>query len=103
MGVTVNDIENRWKGHSELRSASIYAGSVVLAAAAMFTAFVMTGSLIWASSVPVVLFIGGLAALLKTYRAWRVDRVWPIWHGAAWFLLILTLASLCIPAVALQS
>ncbi len=60
-------------------------------------AFVDKGSVILASSVPAILFIGGLGAFVKTYLVWRRGGTWPIWQGAGWFLLTLMLVCLSIP------
>jgi hypothetical protein len=40
-----------------------------------------------------------LAAFVKTYRDWRANRTWPIWQGAGWFLLTLSLLALGVPAM----
>ncbi|AZG45181.1 hypothetical protein [Gordonia insulae] len=36
---------------------------------------------------PVVVLIGALAALWRTYRNWRAGGRWQVWQGASWFLL----------------
>lgn len=38
-----------------------------------------------------ILLLGGLGAFATSYRAWRSGGTWPIWHGAGWILLTLTL------------
>lgn len=45
-----------------------------------------------------VLIIGTLGAFIATYRVWRRHRAWPIWQGAAWFLMTVTLGYLAIGA-----
>lgn len=56
-----------------------------------------------AVATPVVLFAGAIGAFGKTYSDWRSGRTWPIWQGAGWFLLALTMVSLGIPAMGLLS
>jgi hypothetical protein len=50
-----------------------------------------------------VLFCGALGAFAKTYADWRAYRTWPIWHGAGWFLLTLTLIGFSVPTMAVTS
>lgn len=38
---------------------------------------------------PAIMLIGGLAALVRTYLAYRRGGRWGIWQGASWFLLTL--------------
>ena len=40
---------------------------------------------------PVILFVGGVWAFVRTYRAWRKEETWWAWQGAGWFLLTLML------------
>ena len=54
-----------------------------------------------AVATPAVLFAGAVVALIKTYRDWRAERTWPIWQGAGWFLLALSLLTLGVPAMGL--
>jgi hypothetical protein len=98
----VNDVEKRWNDPSTFRAAAIYLAVVVVAAGLSFLVFGVTRAPMWAVAVPVVLFAGGLGAFVKTYQMWRAERVWPIWHGAGWFLLTLMLVSLSVPAMALS-
>lgn len=51
---------------------------------------------------PAVLFAGAVGAFYKTYRVWREGGTWPIWHGAGWFLLALTLLTLGLPMFAVS-
>jgi multidrug transporter EmrE-like cation transporter len=81
----------------------IYVAVVVLLAAIAFVIYT-TGdrtSLPKAVATPVVLFAGAVVALIKTYRDWRAERTWPIWQGAGWFLLALSLLTLGVPAMGL--
>ena len=43
---------------------------------------------------PVILFIGGLWAFVRTYQLWRERGTCWAWRGAGWFLLILMLLAL---------
>ncbi|MFW0795624.1 hypothetical protein AAFP30_17565 [Gordonia sp. CPCC 205515] len=36
---------------------------------------------------PVIVLIGALAALWRTYASWRSGGRWQVWQGASWFLL----------------
>lgn len=38
---------------------------------------------------PVILFVAGLWAFLRTYRVWKAEGTWWGWQGAGWFLLTL--------------
>lgn len=42
----------------------------------------------------VILFIGGVAAFVRTIQVWRARGGWWIWQGAGWFLLVLMLVVL---------
>lgn len=102
------DVEKRWNDPRTARSATAYAGTVIIAALV-----VMFGVIIWSASSgadcsdadfavctdpartillfgPVaVLLIGGLGAFVRTWRAWRDGGRWPIWHATGWVLLVL--------------
>lgn len=43
---------------------------------------------------PVLLFVGGLWAFVRTYRVWQEGAPWWAWQGAGWFLLLLMLLTL---------
>jgi hypothetical protein len=43
---------------------------------------------------PVILFVGGLWAFVRTYQVWRRNGTWWPWQGAGWFLLTLMLVVL---------
>lgn len=68
-------------------------------AAVAFAVFAVVdkGSVVLASTVPAVVFLGGVGAFVKAYRLWRVDGDWVIWQGAGWFLLTFMLVCLSIP------
>jgi hypothetical protein len=51
---------------------------------------------------PLILFMGGLWAFVRTYRVWRREGTWWGWHGAGWFLftlMVLTLSMVVPPIV----
>ncbi|MGV9710777.1 hypothetical protein ACWDTI_08950 [Gordonia sp. NPDC003424] len=50
---------------------------------------------------PIVVLIGALAALWRTYRCWRVGGRWQVWQGASWFLLSMFIVFLFSSAPAL--
>jgi hypothetical protein len=43
---------------------------------------------------PVILFVGGLGAFVRTYRAWHRYQTWWAWQGAGWFLFLLMMVVL---------
>ena len=49
-----------------------------------------------AGGAPLILFLGGLGAFIRTYQVWRASGRWWIWQGAGWFLLALMLLVLTI-------
>ena len=95
----IDDVEKRWHDPDALRQAVGYGVGVVVVAGIAFVVFAVVdkGSVLLASTVPAILFIGGVGALIRAYRAWRIGGTWPIWQGAGWFLLTLMLVCLSIP------
>lgn len=95
-------VEKRFNRPGEYRAAVTYALVVVVLAAIAFAvyAFGDRSSVFSASLVPVFLFAGGVGALLRTYRQWKAGNGWTAWQGAAWFLLLLMLLTLAVPAAA---
>ena len=93
------DVEKRWRDPDALRHAVGYGVGVIVVAGIAFAVFALVdkGSVVLASTVPAILFLGGVGALVKAYRVWRVGGTWPIWQGAGWFLLTLMLVCLSIP------
>ena len=93
------DVEKRWHDPAALRKAVAYGVWVIVVAGIAFAVYgiVDKGSVILASSVPAILFVGGVGALVKAYLVWRDGGTWPIWQGAGWFLLTLMLVCLSIP------
>lgn len=100
-----NDVEKRWHDPETFRSAVTYAVVVIALAAIAFASFALIGdhSLISAILVPTILFLGGVGAFIRTYQVWRAEGTWPIWHGAGWFLLALSLVCLAVPGFALSA
>jgi hypothetical protein len=100
-----NDAEKRRHDPGSLRAAVVYVVIVVVVAAAAFVAYAAhnRNAVMWALSTPTVLFVGTLGAFLKTFRDWRTRRTWPVWQGAGWLLLTLTVVSMAVPAMGLSS
>lgn len=93
----VNDVEKRWHDPIQFRAAVTYVLTVLALAGLAFAATSVWRSLLAAILVPVILFVGGVGAFVRTYRVWRAEGVWPIWQAAGWFLLLLFLFFLGIP------
>ncbi len=93
------DVEKRWRDPAALRKAVAYGVAVIVVAGVAFAVFAVVdkGSVVLASSVPAILFVGGVGAFVKAYLVWREGGTWPIWQGAGWFLLTLMLVCLSIP------
>ena len=100
-----NDVEKRWDRPATFRAAAIYAGVVVALAGLAFAIYALLSrtSVVAASAVPAILFLGGLGALIRTYKIWKAQGVWVAWQGAGWFLLMLMLVSLAIPGAAMMA
>lgn len=96
--MTNNDVDKRWHDPQALRAAVIYVGVVIALAAAAFFVTNATRSLIAGLLVPLILFVGGIGAFIRTYQVWRVQGAWPIWQAAGWILLMLFLLGLSTPA-----
>jgi len=93
------DVEKRWHDPVALRKAVAYGVGVIVVAGIAFAVFALVDktSVVLASTVPAILSIGGVGALVKAYLVWRDRGTWPIWQGAGWFLLTLMLVCLSIP------
>lgn len=100
-----NDVEKRWHDPRAVRSAVTYVSVVTMLAALMFVLYALgdRDRVIVAALTPGVLFAGALGAFVKTYRDWRARRTWPIWQGAGWFLLSVSLLTFGVPAAAVLS
>ncbi|WP_029117995.1 hypothetical protein [Mycobacterium sp. URHB0044] len=98
-----NDVEKRWNDPPTFRAAVRYVAVVVVTAGVVLALYAFTSkdSVFVASAVPVILFVGGLGAFVKTYGVWKAQGAWPAWQGAGWFLLTLMLVSLSIPGSAM--
>ena len=94
--------EKRFNGSGAFRAAATYAVTVVALAgvALAFYAFGARDSVYAAALVPLFLFIGGVGAVIRTYREWKAGRSWAAWQGAGWFLLLLFLPALSLPGSA---
>jgi hypothetical protein len=112
----VDDVEKRWHDPGMFRRAVRYS-IIVLAAAALVFAVIdewatrreacgraertfcdSTSQAAVLGGPGLVLMLGTVGAFVATYRVWRAHRAWPIWQGAGWFLLTITLAYLAIGA-----
>jgi hypothetical protein len=100
-----NDVEKRWDRPATFHSAATYVGTIVSLAALAFAVYAVISktSVVAASSVPAILFLGGVGAFVKTYQVWKVEGAWPAWQGAGWFLLVSMLVSLSIPGAAMMA
>lgn len=49
---------------------------------------------------PLVLFLGGVWAFVRTIQDWRARQRWWIWQGAGWFMLVLMAVVLVMTAPA---
>lgn len=100
-----NDVEKRWDRPNTFRAAATYAGVIVVAAALAFVVYAVVSktSVVAASAIPAILFLGGVGAFVKTYQLWKAQGAWVAWQGAGWFLLMLMLVSLAIPGAAMMA
>ncbi|WP_371870806.1 hypothetical protein [Mycolicibacterium hippocampi] len=95
-------VEKRFDRPGALRPAVLY-GTAVIALAGVALAFYAFGardSVFAAALVPTLLFLGGVGALVRTYREWKGGGGWTAWQGVGWFLLLLMLVALAIPGSA---
>ena len=81
------------------RAAATYVGVVVAVAAVAFAGFAFAAreSVVAASTVPTILFVGGVGAFVRTYREWKAEGAWLAWQGAGWFLMVSMLVCLSVP------
>jgi peptidoglycan/LPS O-acetylase OafA/YrhL len=95
-------VEKRFSNPGALRAAVIYTAAVIALAALAFVFYAVgdRDSIYSASLVPAFLFLGGVGALVRTYREWKAGRGWAAWQGAGWFLLLLMLVTLGLPGSA---
>ena len=97
-----HDVEKRFDRPGSFRGAATYTLAVVAAAGAAFAfyAYGDRGSVFSAVLVPVLLFLGGLGAFVKTYREWKAEGGWVAWQGAGWLLMLMMVFTLAIPGSA---
>ncbi len=53
---------------------------------------------ILAFGAPVILFVTGVWAFVRTYRVWRAEGTWLAWQGAGWLLMVLMFVTLTMGA-----
>ena len=94
---STNDVEKRWNDPVQFRAAVTYVVVVIALAGAAFAATAIWRSLLAGILVPGILFAGGIGGLIRTYRVWRAEGVWPIWQAASWVLLLFGLFCLGVP------
>jgi len=99
------DVEKRFDRPATFRAAASYVGVVVVVAGIALAIYALTArdSVVAASLVPAILFIGGIGAFVKTYRLWKAEGAWPAWQGAGWFLMTFMLVCLSIPGAAMMA
>ncbi|EGD54735.1 hypothetical protein [Gordonia neofelifaecis] len=78
----------------EIRDAATHvcvtvACGIVVLIAAMTTSGRTNEILVLAA--PIVVILGTVAAMVRTYRNWKSGGRWQVWQGATWFLLALSL------------
>ena len=91
------DAEKGWHDPAMLRAAAVYVVSVIGLAAAAFGAAMAWHSMLAAIMVPVILTVGSVGALWRTYQVYKAGGVWPIWHGASWILLVFVMMFFDVP------
>ena len=101
MGSNENDVEKRWHDPEMFRSAVGYVVAVAAVAGVALTFYAFDRSTLSATLVPMILFVGGVGAFIRTYQVWKAEGTWPIWQGAGWFLLALSLLCLAVPGTAM--
>ena len=93
------DAEKRWHDPPTVRKAITYVAAVIVLAAIAFALYALIDrtSVVYASSVPAIVLIGGIGAMVKTFLTWRKGGLWVAWQGAGWFLLTFFLVCLSVP------
>lgn len=91
------DAEKRWHDPVMLKTAAVYVVSVIGLAALAFGAAMAWHSMLAAIMVPVILTVGSVGALWRTYQVYKVGGAWPIWHGASWILLVFVMMFFDVP------
>jgi hypothetical protein len=116
-----DDVEKRWHDPEMYRHAAGYCVGVLVVAALVFAvvdewaarrepcrlaahAFCdITSRLAILLGPGLILVAGTVGAFIATYRAWQRHRAWPIWQGAGWFLMTLSLGYLAIGSGTIMS
>ncbi len=86
----MTDSDKQSPNRGEMREAAVHvAVTVGFGLAALLVAWASDDGLRTALVVaaPILVLIGALGALFRTYRNWRAGGRWQIWQGASWFLL----------------
>jgi hypothetical protein len=93
------DVEKNWHDPPTTRKAIAYGVAVLAAAGIAFALFALIdrGSVVLAATVPAIILIGGIGAMVKAYLTWRQGGLWVVWQGAGWFLLTFFLICLSVP------
>lgn len=118
----MTDTEKRWYDPNTVRSASIYAISVLTVALLTMGAVLVwagtggdncppdsgfvcddTQRLVLALAPAAVLLVGTIGGFVRTYLVWREGGRWPIWQGAGWFLMVSTLLYITLSAGVLMN
>ena len=97
-----NDVEKSWHDPEMFRSAVRYVIAVSAVAGIALAFYAFDRSLLSAVLVPMISFVGGVGAFVRTYQVWRAEGAWPIWQGAGWFLLAFSLVCLAVPGSAIH-
>lgn len=94
------DVEKRWRDPATAGRVVGYDVLVVALAAVALAVFAISGSqsVLIGAAVPAVLLAGGLVALGCGMVAYRHGGNWVHWQAGAWFLLLLSLVALSVPA-----
>jgi hypothetical protein len=77
-------------GSNDFRAVVIHiAVTVVLGLGLLLLAHASSDSLqtVLVIASPIVVLLGSIAMLYRTYRVWKRNGRWQVWQGGAWFLL----------------
>ena len=100
----MSDHDQRPTDGTEIRQAVVHACvAVVFTIATYLVAMASADPLqtILVIATPIVMLIGALSCLWRTYRSWQLGGRWQIWQGASWFLLASFVVTLMSAAPAL--
>ncbi|QNG19930.1 hypothetical protein G4H71_14950 [Rhodococcus triatomae] len=118
----MTDTEKRWYDPNTVRSASIYAISVIVVALLAMGAILAwvgmddtqcppdsgfvcddTQQLLLALVPAGILLVGTIGGFVRTYLVWRDGGRWPIWQAAGWVLMVSTLLYITMSASVLMN